>query len=64
MEKFGGNDGIGMPGLSNVKVARGSLQRQIEKGRQREEKQINRIKKPNASRGVDKLRGVREWGES
>jgi hypothetical protein len=34
-----------MPGLSNVKVSRASPQRQMEKPKPQEEKQMNRIKK-------------------
>jgi hypothetical protein len=34
-----------MPGLSDVKVSRGSPHRQIEKPKAQQEKQINRIKK-------------------
>jgi hypothetical protein len=40
MEKIRGKDGVGMPDLSKVKVARGSLQRQMEKGKEEEENQI------------------------
>jgi len=57
MEKIGGKDGVGMPGLSNVKVARGSLQRQMEKPGKGKEKQMNRIKKPDRGNDPEKQRG-------
>jgi predicted ATP-grasp superfamily ATP-dependent carboligase len=42
-----------MPGLSDVKVSRGSLQRQIEKLKTREEKLMNRMKKPDKRKGQE-----------
>jgi hypothetical protein len=54
MEKIGGKDRIGMP---NVKVARGSLQRQMEKPGKGKEKQMNRIKKPDNGKDTERQRG-------
>jgi hypothetical protein len=47
-----------MPGLSDVKVSRGSPQRQMEKPKPQEEKQMNRIKK------LDKRKTQKNKGET
>jgi hypothetical protein len=44
VEKIGGKDLVGMPGLSDLKVSRGSPQRQMEKRKAEEEKRMNWIK--------------------